>query len=73
MGKITKEQQAIIDSLTCERLTKDEANKTLIQDFENNRNKGLADSLREEAWEEDANGSGNAIHIEHFQSTSQNI
>ena len=49
MGKITKEQQAIIDSLTCERLTKDEANKTLIQDFENNRNKGLADSLREEA------------------------
>ena len=57
MGKITKEQQTIIDSLTCERLTKDEANKTLIQDFENNRNKGLADSLREEAWEEDANGS----------------
>ena len=57
MGKITKEQLAIIDSLTCERLTISEANKTVIQDFENNRNKGLAVSLREEAWEEDANGS----------------
>lgn len=57
MGRITKEQLAIIESLTCERLTKHEANKVLIQDFENNRNKGLADSLREEAWEEDANGS----------------
>ena len=57
MGRITKEQLAIIDSLTCERLTISEANKTVIQNFENNRNKGLVDSLREEAWEEDANGS----------------
>ena len=57
MGKITKKQLSLIDSLTCERLTKHDANKVLIQDFENNRNKGLVYSLREEAWEEDANGS----------------
>ena len=57
MGQITEEQLSVIKSLTCERLTQNDKNKEVIRDFINNRNKGLSDSLREEAWEEDANGS----------------
>lgn len=33
MARITKDQQAIIDSLTCERLTDKAENKGIIQDF----------------------------------------
>ncbi len=57
MSEITKEQQDIISSLKCVRLTSDEAHKTLIQGFINHRNNGLAASLRQEAWEDDADGS----------------
>ena len=57
MENITPEQQEIINSLQCVRLTSDEAHRDLIKSFNNIRNNGLADSLRAEAWEDDANGS----------------
>ena len=57
MEKITPEQEKIIKSLRCVRLTSDEAHRGIIQSFNNIRNNGLADSLRAEAWEDDANGS----------------
>lgn len=51
--RITEDQLAILDSFSCERLTANEANEHLIQSFENKRNSGLADYLKQNAWEED--------------------
>lgn len=49
----TKEQQAIIDSLRCERLSSDRNNLRLVGSFYNRRNNSLADILQNEAYEED--------------------
>lgn len=51
--RITREQSDILDSLICERLSSCADNKDLIQSFENKRNAGLADYLKQTAWEED--------------------
>jgi hypothetical protein len=54
--RITKEQQHIVDSLRCERLTSDLENKELVKGFENCTNPNLADYLKNEAWDEDLRG-----------------
>ena len=59
MSKITIEQSHLINSLRCERLTSNSINKELILQFENHRNNGLAESLRQEAWSDDAEGNVN--------------
>lgn len=51
--RITEDQLAVLDSFSCERLTANEANEHLIQSFENKRNRGLADYLKQNAWKED--------------------
>lgn len=53
----TKEQQAIIDSLRCERLSSDQNNLRSVGSFYNRRNNSLADILQNEAYEEDIDGS----------------
>ena len=54
--RITKEQQYIVDSLRCERLTSDLGNRELVKGFENRTNPNLADYLKNEAWDEDLRG-----------------
>lgn len=54
--RITEEQQQIVDSLICERLTSKAGNKQLISAFENKTNPNLADYLKNEAWDEDIRG-----------------
>ena len=53
MGKITEEQQQIIEKFTCERLSCNPANKELIANFANHKNPLLAQYLQKYAWEED--------------------
>lgn len=54
--RITLEQEAILDRFTCQRLTDDPRNETLIEYFRNRRSRALEDKLRYEAWEEDKEG-----------------
>lgn len=54
--RITPEQEKILNSFTCERLTASQANKDAIKKFECRRNFGLARKLKEEAWNEDTDG-----------------
>lgn len=70
MSKITIEQFHLINSLRCERLTSNIINKELILRFENHRNNGLAESLRQEAWSDDAEGNVNYYLI---KDTNDNI
>lgn len=53
--RITPDQEAILDTFTCERLTANESNKDQITKFKCRRNIGLARQL-ESAWEEDTDG-----------------
>lgn len=53
---ITPEQQAILDGFTCERLTARPANRGLARNFCCERNPGLAEKLRDDAWYEDRLG-----------------
>ena len=55
--RITEQQEAYLNSLTCQRLTDDPINKQLIKNFRCARNTGLAGQLRYLAWEEDLSGS----------------
>ena len=54
--KITSEQESILDSFTCERLSSNSINKEVIQNFHNVQNCGLVDYLKEIAWNEDIEG-----------------
>lgn len=54
--KPTTEQQTIINSLHCERLSSNEDNLRLVSNFYNRRNNSLADILQNEAYEEDVDG-----------------
>ena len=54
---ITEEQQRLLNSLRCERLSSDEMNLRLVEDFYNNRNDSIAGVLRNEAYSEDEHGS----------------
>ena len=55
--KITSEQIAILESLKCERLSSNENNMCLVDNFFNRRNSSLEHTLKNEAMEEDAEGS----------------
>lgn len=55
--RITFEQQQILDTLHCERLSNEnDTNFRLIEDFENYRNDRIARTLKNEAYEEDMDG-----------------
>lgn len=51
--RITAEQQKIVDSLKCERLSDNLDNIRLVEDFVNSRNDSIAQTLRNEAFRED--------------------
>ena len=51
--RITAEQQKIVDSLKCERLSDNLDNIRLVEDFVNSRNDSIAQTLRNEAFHED--------------------
>lgn len=54
--KITDEQLALIESLTCERLSSHEANMWLIDNFYSKRNNNVAEALLNDAFKEDEDG-----------------
>lgn len=54
--KITEEQQQILNSLVCKRLSADEKNLRLVDTFYNGRNGSLEHTLKNEAYEEDEVG-----------------
>lgn len=54
--KITEEQEKIINSFLCERLTINPENKKKIETFENDRGENIVRYLKERAWEEDLIG-----------------
>ena len=51
--RITKEQQEILDSLVCERLSRNPANMREIDQFFNSKNDKLVERLLNEAYSED--------------------
>lgn len=54
--RITKEQEELLDSLECKRLSSSKDNLYLVDDFYNTRNASLVTTLQNEAFEEDDNG-----------------
>lgn len=52
--QITNEQKQILDSLICERLSSTEKNLRIVDNFFNRKNESLAQTLKNEAYEEDA-------------------
>lgn len=54
--QITEEQKLILNSFVCERLSSDEKNLRLVDDFYNARNRSLEHALKNEAHEEDESG-----------------
>ena len=53
---ITKQQRAILEQFTCERLTANPRNHEDIRDFTSELGEGLADTLKLTAWTSDLNG-----------------
>lgn len=51
--KISKEQKRILAGFSCQRLSEDEANFSLIENFSNSINDSIAETLRNEAYRED--------------------
>ena len=54
--QITYRQKQLLDSLTCERLSSNEAHLRMIDSFSNGRNGSLEHTLKNEAYGEDENG-----------------
>ena len=54
--RITPAQEAILNTYTCERLTANPDNRDKCFDFRCKKNRGLADNLKYEAWNEDTDG-----------------
>ena len=54
--QITDRQKQLLDSLTCERLSSNEAHLRMIDSFSNGRNGSLEHALKNEAYGEDENG-----------------
>lgn len=54
---MTPEQEAILSSFTCERLTADPDNRDLIAHFHSAKGGGLVRKLKMDAWQEDLAGS----------------
>lgn len=57
MSRITKDQLAVLRSLSIERLSCSETNLELVADFSNLFVESLTDKIQSEAFEEDENGS----------------
>lgn len=55
--EMTEKQRAYLDTLVCQRLTRDPANRQHIRSFRCARNPGLAAQLRYYAWDQDTSGS----------------
>lgn len=55
--KITKEQQAILDELVCERLRDNPASEKLIQSFQNEKGSLIVNYLKQRGLDEDSEGS----------------
>ena len=53
--RITEEQELILGSLHCERLSSNVDNFRLVDDFYNGRNPSIVNTLQNEAYEDDAN------------------
>lgn len=53
MGQITEDQQAIIECFTCERLSCNPENRTLIDSFFSEKGRSLVWYLQNRAWQED--------------------
>ena len=53
--RITEEQELILGSLQCERLSSNIDNFRLVDDFYKGRNPSIVDTLQNEAYEDDAN------------------
>lgn len=54
---ITKEQQAILDELVCERLRDNLDSVNLIQSFQNEKGSVIVDYLKQRGLDEDSEGS----------------
>ncbi len=54
--RITDKQQQLLDSLTCERLSSNEAHLRIVDNFCNGRNGSLEHTLKNEAYAEDEDG-----------------
>lgn len=54
--RISDKQRMRIDSLYCERLSSNDVNFRLVDDFFNSRNTSISDTLQNEAYEEDESG-----------------
>lgn len=54
--QITDRQKQLLDSLTCERLSSNEAHLRMVDSFSNGKNGSLEHTLKNEAYGEDENG-----------------
>ncbi len=63
--KITSEQQAILDNLECQRLSSDVDNMYLVDNFSNDINDDIAQTLRNEAYSEDESNSTAYYVVKH--------
>lgn len=54
--EISSEQRAFIDTLHCERLSSNEENLRSVESFYNYRNESIADTLKNEAYQDDETG-----------------
>ena len=62
--KITEEQLKILATLKCERLSSDDNNLRLVEEFFNKK-ESLSNTLKNEAYEDDE--AGNTIECEEYQ------
>ena len=53
MGKITDEQKKILENFSCERLSSNPENRSLIKSFVSEKGSLLVDYLHNLAWDED--------------------
>ena len=60
--RITPDQEKILDSFECERLTANADNAEAIKSFESKKGKNVLQYLKNVAWEEDLSGS-NAVYL----------
>lgn len=60
--RITEEQERILRSFTCERLSFSEKNKKIINQFKSTRGESLVEYLLQDGWNEDSNGE-NAFYL----------
>jgi len=54
--RITKEQEEYLNSFTCKRLSSDDTNRALINNFVSSKGESLVGYLKHRAWDEDITG-----------------